>query len=207
MSAGRSSQLAACFSVERTKYLMLSKSIVVRSAPQAGSGLRPNRRRPLSRRSSIHCGSFFLAEMSRTTASLRPRWADAPAMSGSAHPYSYRPRPASGSTATVSLVIGVICSVMSPRGCVQGATGDVRGADPVAVGDRGQTLDVRTDQARDHLRLGLAQLGELDGHVGHRAVVLAELAAGGDRGRAGSVPLRCERPGQRLGPGDRIGAR
>jgi hypothetical protein len=31
--------------------------------------------------------------------------------------------------------------------------------------------------------LGVAQLGELGGHVRHRAVVLAELAAGGDRGR------------------------
>src|SRR5712691_10885559 len=37
MSAGRSSQLAACFSVERTKYLMLSKSMSARSAPQVGS--------------------------------------------------------------------------------------------------------------------------------------------------------------------------
>lgn len=88
MSSGRSSQEVACFSVDRTKYLMLSKSIPVRSAPQFGIGLRPNSRRPLSRRSSIQAGSFFLAEMSRTTASLRPRWADAPATSGSAQPYS-----------------------------------------------------------------------------------------------------------------------
>ncbi len=88
MSSGRSSQLVACFSVERTKYLMLSKSIPVRSAPQAGIGLRSNSRSPFRRRSSIQAGSFFLAEMSRTTASLRPRWAAAPATSGSAQPYS-----------------------------------------------------------------------------------------------------------------------
>ena len=43
MSAGRSSQDAACFSVERTKYLMLSKSMPERSAPQRGIGLRSNR--------------------------------------------------------------------------------------------------------------------------------------------------------------------
>src|SRR3712207_8067342 len=39
-------------------------------------------------------GSFFFAEMSRTTASDRPRCAAAPAMSASAQPYSYRPRAA-----------------------------------------------------------------------------------------------------------------
>jgi hypothetical protein len=42
MSSGRSSQDCACFSVERTKYLMLSKSMSERSAPQVGIGLRPN---------------------------------------------------------------------------------------------------------------------------------------------------------------------
>jgi len=88
MSAGRSSQLVACFSVERTKYLMLSKSIPDRSAPHAGIGLRWNSRSPLRRSSSIQAGSFFLAEMSRTTSSFRPRRALAPAVSRSAQPYS-----------------------------------------------------------------------------------------------------------------------
>src|SRR6202034_1570919 len=41
MSAGRSSQFSACFSVERTKYLMLSKSMPDRSEPHAGIGFRP----------------------------------------------------------------------------------------------------------------------------------------------------------------------
>ncbi len=75
MSAGRSSQVAACFSVDRTKYLILSKSIPDRSAPQVGMGLRPKSFRPLSRSCVIHSGSLFLAEMPRTTASDSPRWA------------------------------------------------------------------------------------------------------------------------------------
>ena len=73
--------MAACFSLERTKYLMLSKSMPDRSEPQVGMGLRWKSLRPFRRRSSIHCGSFFFAEMSRTTSSLRPRLAAAPATS------------------------------------------------------------------------------------------------------------------------------
>ena len=88
MSAGRSSQDAACFSVERTKYLMVSKSMPERSAPQVGIGLRSKSRSALSRSLSIHSGSPFLPEMSRTTSSERPRRALAPAASGSAQPYS-----------------------------------------------------------------------------------------------------------------------
>jgi hypothetical protein len=65
---------------------MLSKSMPDRSAPQAGSGLRPNIFSPRSRRSSIHSGSFFFAEMPRTTSSDSPRRADAPAVSESAQP-------------------------------------------------------------------------------------------------------------------------
>ncbi len=41
MSSGRSSQVWACFSVERTKYLMLSKSMPERSAPHVGMGFMP----------------------------------------------------------------------------------------------------------------------------------------------------------------------
>ena len=86
MSAGSSSQVAACFSVDRTKYLMFSKSIPDRSEPQVGMGLRRNSCRPFRRRSSIHSGSFFRAEMLRTTSSDRPRRARAPAASESAQP-------------------------------------------------------------------------------------------------------------------------
>ena len=86
MSSGSSSQLVACFSVDRTKYLMLSKSMSLRSAPQDGIGLRPKSFRPFSRRSSIHSGSLFSPEMFRTTASFSPRWAAAPAVSLSDQP-------------------------------------------------------------------------------------------------------------------------
>ena len=51
------------------------------------------------------------------------------------------------------------------------------GADTVAVGDGGQSLDVAAEHRREHLGLGLAQLGELVGHVRDRAVLLAELVA------------------------------
>ena len=88
MSAGRSSQVAACFSVDFTKYLMLSKSMPDRSEPHAGMGFLSNSRRPLSRFFSIHSGSFLRAEMSRTTSSDRPRRALVPATSLSAQPYS-----------------------------------------------------------------------------------------------------------------------
>ena len=64
---------------ERTKYLMLSKSIPLRLEPQAGMGFFSKSLRPFSRRSSIHCGSPFFALMSRTTSSLSPRRASAPA--------------------------------------------------------------------------------------------------------------------------------
>src|ERR1700742_806436 len=104
MSAGRSSHDSACFSVDRTKYLMLSKSMPVRSEPQFGMGLRPKYFRPLSRFSSIHSGSFLRAEMSRTTSSESPRLADAPATSESPQPNLYVPSPSSWSFAVV--VIG-----------------------------------------------------------------------------------------------------
>src|SRR3954471_10779505 len=86
MSAGSSSHDVACFSDDRTKYLMLSKSMPDRSAPQLGIGFLPHSRRPLSRKLSIHSGSFLSPLISRTFASDRPRVAVAPAVSGSAQP-------------------------------------------------------------------------------------------------------------------------
>ena len=81
-------------------------------------------------------------------------------------------------------------------------SGDVGGADAVAVGDGRQPLDVGAEQAAEHRGLGLAQLRELAGHVRDRAVVLAELPARrrSVRGRGG-VTLGAERGGERLGPG------
>ena len=58
-----------------------------------------------------------------------------------------------------------------------GGARDAGGADPVAVGDGGQPLDVAAEHPADRLGLGLAQLGELVGDVGDRAVLLAELLA------------------------------
>ena len=102
MSAGRSSQLAACFSVERTKYLMLLEVDAGQvRAPGRASACGRNSFRPFSRRSSIHSGSFFLAEMSRTTSSDRPRRADSPAASESAQPNLYRSSPSSSGCAVV----------------------------------------------------------------------------------------------------------
>jgi hypothetical protein len=72
-------------------------------------------------------------------------------------------------------------------------------ADPVAVGDRGQSLDVRTEHALESPGLGFAQLGELGGDVRDRAVVLADLhSCPGVLGR-GSVSVRAERLGEGLG--------
>ncbi len=87
MSSGSSSQDEACFSVDRTKYLIESKLIPVRSAPHHGSGFFSNSRRALSRVRSIHSGSLFSAEISRTTSSDSPRRAVAPAASLSCQPY------------------------------------------------------------------------------------------------------------------------
>ncbi len=65
----------------------------VRSDPQLGMACGRTGAGALRRAFSIHSGSFFFAEMSRTTASDRPRFAVAPAASGSDQPYSYRPIP------------------------------------------------------------------------------------------------------------------
>jgi hypothetical protein len=86
MSSGSSSQLVACFSDERTKYLMLSKWMPDRSEPQVGMGFFSNSFRPLSRISSIQAGSLLSAEMFSTTPGLMPRTAVEPATSESAQP-------------------------------------------------------------------------------------------------------------------------
>src|ERR1700738_2449344 len=49
MSSGKSSHVAACFSVDRTKYLMLSKWMPSRLEPQFGIGFRSKMRSALSR--------------------------------------------------------------------------------------------------------------------------------------------------------------
>ena len=61
------------------------------------------------------------------------------------------------------------------------------------------------EQPGEDLGLGLAQLGELLGHVGDRAVVLAELLPRSSRRRAGrgSVAVGRQRLGEGLGPAAR----
>jgi hypothetical protein len=107
MSSGRSSQLVACFSVERTKYLMLSKSMPDRSEPQVGIGFFSKSFEALEPQVEHPLRLAFLAEMSRTTSSLRPRLAVAPAVSGRPSRTRSQPMP---SWSTVVMV-------MSSRRC------------------------------------------------------------------------------------------
>src|SRR6478609_3593981 len=203
MSSGRSSHVAACFSVERTKYLMLSKSIPDRSEPQLGIGFLSKIDSALTRRCSIQSGSLFFAEMSRTTASDNPRCALAPATSESAQPKPYRPI-ASICSSCVRTRSGVVVIWLLPPGLgglrVRNLGGYVGGADPVAVGDRGQTLDIGAEHLLERPCLRLAQFGELGGDVRHRAVVLADLDPGGRGFGRRSVAIRTEPVGECSGP-------
>ncbi|SHV90759.1 Uncharacterised protein [Mycobacteroides abscessus subsp. abscessus] len=52
---------------------MLSKSMPSRLDPQFGMGFLSKVRNAFRRMSSIHSGSFFFPEISRTTASESPR--------------------------------------------------------------------------------------------------------------------------------------
>ena len=98
----------------------------------------------------------------------------------------------------------MLASLRGSRVCwCSGCAGDVGGADAVAVGDGGQALDVGAEQPRERPRLGLAQLRELRGDVGDRAVVLAELPAGA---RSGAPRQRSRRRSERLGQGVAPGA-
>ena len=74
-----------------------------------------------------------------------------------------------------------------------GRVRDAGGADAVAVGDGGQALDVAAEDAADRLGLGLAQLRELVGDVGDRAVLLAQLLAAAAARRAGAATARTRR--------------
>ncbi|SKW56002.1 Uncharacterised protein [Mycobacteroides abscessus subsp. abscessus] len=65
---------------------MLSKSMPSRLDPQFGMGFLSKVRNAFRRMSSIHSGSFFFPEISRTTASESPRCALAPATSESDQP-------------------------------------------------------------------------------------------------------------------------
>ena len=62
--------------------------------------------------------------------------------------------------------------------------GDERGADMLAVGERGQALDVDSEQPRERVGLGVTELRELGRDVLHRAVTLAQLDSGQGRARS-----------------------
>ena len=66
----------------------------------------------------------------------------------------------------------------------------------IAVGDRGEPLHVRAEQADEHVGFCLAQLREVDSDVGDRAVVLADLDAGTGLLRRRRVAVGGERGGQ-----------
>ena len=185
MSAGRSSHVAACFSVERTKYLMLSKSIPSSSPPQVGIGLRWKSLRPFRRRSSIHCGSLFFAEMSRTTSSLRPRLrggaggvASRTSRTGSGRGPRARGCARRSVVMRVNLsvpVVGDWCGCRWP-GC-RSCRPRRRGRWWPAAGRGGRGAVEMTSVSASH------SCGNSCGDVGDRAVVLAQLLA--DRARCG----------------------
>ena len=205
MSSGRSSHVAACFSLERTKYLMLSKSMPPRSEPQRRHGLAVEELEALQAQ----------VEHPLRLALLRGDVAHdllaQAALGGGAGDVGVAPAEVVAADALelgVALVDGgheVTCSFFSRGsslsvrpGRVRGAR-DAGGAHPVAVGDGGQPLHVAAEHAADGLGLGLAQLGELVGDVRDGAVLLAQLLAHGHVARAGGVPLVGEDPGQHLG--------
>ena len=76
---------------------------------------------------------------------------------------------------------------------------DVGGADAITVGDGGESGDVRAEEPAEGLGLGLAQLRELCGDMGDRAVMLADLFATGSRDNDGGIPVLAESAGERPG--------
>ncbi len=113
---------------------MVSKWMPDRSAPQVGIGCRSNSFSALSRRSSIHCGSLFFSEMSRTTSSSTPRRAEAPATSLSDQPKAYRP--------SVSMV-----AAWSIRLWLSGSAGAGGASTAAATGARAVSIGVSTPVA------------------------------------------------------------
>ncbi len=84
-----------------------------------------------------------------------------------------------------------------PRG------GDEGGADVIALGQGGQTLDVDAEKSAEGIGLSLAELGELRSDVPDRAVALAQLEADtrviADRSSAGSVSVVAQRLDEGVG--------
>jgi hypothetical protein len=100
----------------------------------------------------------------------------------------------------VVIALSVLVASLGGRACRDG--GDAGGAHAVAVRDGRQPLHVRTEHAAERLGLGLAQLRELVGHVGHGAVLLAELVADRELLDAGGVATARQHLGEGLGRGE-----
>ena len=191
ISSGSSSQEVACFSEERTKYLMLSKSMPPRSEPQVGMGFLPNSFEALEAHLEHPLGLALLgrdvADDGLVDAALGVGAGDV--LVG---PAELVRADAEGVDVAVDRGhVSDLPSVVRER--------DEGGADAVAVGDGGEALDVDVEQAPEGGRLGVAQLRELRGDVLDRAVVLAQLDAGAVRGDRGGVPVVGQRLGERGG--------
>ena len=188
--------MAACFSVERTKYLMLSKSMPDEVGAPGGHRLAVEELEALQAQ----------VEHPLRLALLRGDVADdvlVEAALGASAPASSRVGPAelvaadalsSGLSSSMVVIERPLLSVARrvASGRVLVAVRDAGGADTVAVGDGGQALDVAAEDLADGLGLGLAQLRELVGDVGDRAVLLAQLLA-----RPGRVAHRRRRSPRR----------
>ncbi len=74
----------------------------------------------------------------------------------------------------------------------------MRGADPVAVGDRGQPLNVCAEHSFESTGLGLTQFRELGSDMRDRTVMLAHLHACASGFGRGSVSLLGQRGGETL---------
>ncbi len=85
------------------------------------------------------------------------------------------------------------------------AQGNERGADVLAVGKSRQALDVDSEQARERVGLGVAELWELGRDVLNRAMSLAQLHAGqrsplSDRSGGRREAIGDQRGCERVGP-------
>ncbi len=217
MSSGRSSQVAACFSLERTKYLMLSKWMPSRLEPQFGIGLRSKMRSAFSR-----ClqHPLRLALLGRDVTDHR---FGQPALGAGARDVGVGPAVAVPAHRGDGLFLGerfgqllnlgggrhddapcllAVASTRAERRRVErllsGPERDMGGACAVTVDDGRQPLHVGPEHLGHGLLLGFTQLRELLGDVRHRAVVLTDLHA---VDRAAHLGGGCDvtRLGQRAG--------
>ena len=191
---------------------MLSKSIPERSRPSSASACAGRSRAAFRRNSSIHSGSFFMR------GDLAEHVLVEPAPGVGAGGVAVGPAEL---VAADALELGVevfdrghwrdLLSLVGLMGARHfSGRRDAGGADPVAVGDGGQPLGTRRpEHPADRRGLGLAQLGELVGHVGDGAVLLAELvrrrSRPSDRGARSRTEADVARVGEHGAPAPSAG--